>query len=523
MSVADLAGIVALARAGAIDEAFRRFDAAGASPDDPAALIVKGRLLKDLAARAEAEERRRLYRDAAAAYARSAQLQPATYPLINAATLTALAGDAEQARRLAREVLRSIEDHPEEPETPYYRAATVAEALLLSGREDEARAAFADAIALAPRAWEDHATTLRQFELILTAQSGEAAWLDAHRAPRSLHFGGHMSFDPAVVARADLEGTIKALIEVERVGFGYGALAAGADIIIAELLVERGAELHAVLPGGVEAFASVSVDPFGAPWRRRFDALIARAETVQPVRPFGEPPGAHAICLSDDIAMGAAAMNARRLESEAIQLLVIDGDDTPASSASATLEARRVWAEGGRRQHLVHVPREQDAGIAAQVEPGRGQALAVIAIMPPSAETDIAEWLEALRRRVADGPELGVAPYWSSGAVLLGCARPTAAAGLILDLARQGHRVGADYCIAAPFADPFSNAVRLPAPAHGAAEAAARSTPPGSACVTQDLAAALAVRKSGAFRIDYVGELDPRSGEPPIGLYALKR
>lgn len=521
MSGVDLAGIIALARAGAIDEALRRFTAAGLSPDDPAALIVRGRLLKDLAARAGPEERRRLYRDAAAAYARSAQLQPATYPLINAATLTALAGDAEQAQRLAGDVLRSIEDHPEEPETPYYRAATMAEALLLSGREHEARAAFAEAIALAPQAWEDHATTLHQFGLILAARAGDAAWIEAYRPPRSLHFGGHMSFDPQVVRRDHLEATIKALIEVERVGFGYGALAAGADIIIAELLVAHGAELHAILPGGVEAFAAVSVDPFGAPWRRRFDALVAKAATVRPVRPFGLPPDPHAIGLSDDIAMGAALMNARRLESEAIQLLVIDGDDP--RSASATLEAQRVWADGGRRQHLVHVPREQGLDIAAQNKVGNGRALAVIAIMPADPEPDIERWLEALRRTIASGPEPAVAPYWSSGRILLGYEKLAEAADLILDLARQGHRVGADYCIAAPFVDPFSNAARLPVLAHGAAEAAASSTPPGSACVTEDLAAALAARRSGAMRIDYVGELDTRGGEPPIGLYALKR
>ena len=98
----------------------------------------------------------------------AAALQPATYPLINAATLSLLSGDRAQAAEIAREVLARIAAEPEEPETPYYRAATEAEALLLLGRREEARAALAAAVAAAPHAWEDHGSTLRQFVAIET-------------------------------------------------------------------------------------------------------------------------------------------------------------------------------------------------------------------------------------------------------------------------------------------------------------------------------------------------------------------
>ncbi|HYD36647.1 MAG TPA: tetratricopeptide repeat-containing protein, partial [Allosphingosinicella sp.] len=148
--------------------------------DDPAALGVRGRLLKDRALERDGAERRRLYGEAAAAYRSAAALSGSTYPLINAASLSLLSGDETQARTLAGQILRQIEADPDEPETPYYRAATRAEALLLLDREAEARAAFAEAIALAPRAWEDHASTLRQFALILAALGRDSAWLDAH-------------------------------------------------------------------------------------------------------------------------------------------------------------------------------------------------------------------------------------------------------------------------------------------------------------------------------------------------------
>src|SRR3954463_8719052 len=102
-SAAPLSTIIALARAGALDHAWYQFTAAGydVRGDDPAALTVKGRLLKDRALRAQGEERRRFYLQSAEAYRRAAALQPGTYPLINAATLSLLSGDRDRAQEIA--------------------------------------------------------------------------------------------------------------------------------------------------------------------------------------------------------------------------------------------------------------------------------------------------------------------------------------------------------------------------------------------------------------------------------------
>jgi tetratricopeptide (TPR) repeat protein len=527
MTLGDLAGIVALARAGAIDEAVRRFEAADVARDDPAASIVHGRLLKELGLRAAPEERRHLYREAAAAYQRSAELQPATYPLINAATLSLLSGDEAQARDLAQQVLRSIDEHPDEPETPYYRAATKAEALQLLGKDGEARTAFSEAIALAPRAWEDHAITLRQFRFILEVQGADLAWLDEHRPPRSLHFGGHMSFQPVAANRDELQSSIDAWLEDLNVGFGFGALAAGADIIIAEALVARGGELHAVLPGGVEGFAPASVDPMGAAWRRRFDALIERAETVRSVRPVGTRPNLATVGLADEIAMGAAVLNAARLESEAVQLLVLDGAVAPPSAAGGTIEAQRIWAAGNRRQHLIHAAREvaHSLALATDICVPNGAVLAVIAIAPPEAGTHFAiePWLREVREVMAEAPVVPVASYWSEGLALAAYDNLPEAADLVWALTGKGQRVGADYCAATIFTDPLSDQARLQAEGTTAAVAAANSTPSGSACVTEDFAHALAARVPDARAAQYVGELDAQGGRPSLGLYALRR
>ncbi|MGZ8284689.1 MAG: tetratricopeptide repeat-containing protein [Allosphingosinicella sp.] len=520
-----LPAVIALARAGALDQAWKQFEAGGWDRDesDPTVLALKGRLLKDRGARAQGEMRRRYYLESAKAYAASADLRHSTYPLINAATLYRLAGDDRRSRQLSTQVLEDTERHPDEPETPYYRAATRAEALLLLDRHDEARAAFAEAIALAPRAWEDHASTLRQFALILAAQGRDSAWLDAHRPPRSLHFGGHMSFDPKVVRREHLDEKIAAVLDEENVGFGYGALAAGADIIIAEALLTRGAELHAVLPGGAEAFAAVSVDPFGKAWRRRFESVLAMAETVRPVRPIGARPDASMIGLADEVAMGAALMNGRRLESSAVQLLVLDS----AAEAGNGISGRslEIWAAGGRRQRVLTAPRETrhdaSAPAAESAEP-----LAVLAI-GLGADSPLQGVLAELHDHVAKLPAPAIPPYLTEDRLILAYAGPGEAAEAAVRLLAAASDslplgIGGQYGPAPTFRDPFSGTVRLDPAATGAAAGALASAPPGTACVTDDFAAALAAAGPRRPASEYIGELDPPDSGPPVGLYALK-
>lgn len=509
--VNNLPAIIAHARAGSLDRAWAMFEAAGhGASRDAAALAIKGRLLKDRALRVAGEARARLYGEAAEAYALAAGEGDATYPLINAATLSLLAGDPARAAELAKQVLARIEANPDEPETPYYLGATRAEALLLLGRSGEAQAALDEAIALAPRAWEDHASTLRQFALILAAQGADAAWLDARRPKRSLHFGGHMSFR-ADARPAPLADEIAALIEAERVGFGYGALAAGADILVAEALVAAGAELHLVLPGGLDAFAALSVDPFGGEWRRRFDAMVARAESVRAVEPLGLLPDIIGINLADEIAMGEARTNARRLASDALQLLVLaEGEDQGRS------HPLRIWAGSGGRQHILRAPREPvDPPLPAP--PPRQACLAALAIRADG------EVLPGVAGVLARGPATAVPPSFTGEAVLLAFDSLADAAACAAALtAVPGVAVGGYYGIAETLADPFSRDTRLAGRALAVASAAAGSALPGSVCISDDFAAALAAAAPDRFATEYVGELDGARAAMPVGLYALR-
>lgn len=290
---------------------------------DVRSLTLQGRLVKDRAKRASGSERARLFGEAAAVYAKAGATAQGSYPLINAAALSLLAGQAEQSKKLARQVLQALDANPDEAETPYWLGATRAEALLLLGHETEARAALREAVKKQPAAWEDHAATLGQFELLCEELGCDAAWLEQIRPPRSLHFAGLMHIadqDP------DVQAKIAAWLDAENIGFGYGALAAGADIWIAEALLDRGAELHVILPCDEATFRKLSVATFGDQWLPRFERLMEEAGSAVCLD-FADAPTTAAVKRAESVAHGMAQHNARQLRSSARNLRIVGEGD----------------------------------------------------------------------------------------------------------------------------------------------------------------------------------------------------
>jgi hypothetical protein len=321
-----------VARSGDTEQAWALFNRIGLEADvrDADVLSLKGRLIKDRALKASAVNRPALLGDARDAYMRSAAIRRATYPLINAATLALLIGDAGQSRDLALQTIAMLDDGDHEAETPYWLEATRAEAYLLTGRAGEARKTLVNAIAAAPRAWEDHASTLRHFRLVLDTLGEPNAWLDDHRPPPSLHFSGMISIaDEGAAARQ-----VGEVLDKLRPSAGYGALAAGADIIIAEALLARGTAVHIVLPAPIATFLAQSVAPFGGQWQKRYETLLESAETVEIVRGPDSVSQASVI-IADQLALGMAIHNASQLESSAVALRVSDGRSSSTMNGSA--------------------------------------------------------------------------------------------------------------------------------------------------------------------------------------------
>lgn len=352
-----LAAIAALARAGASRRAWALFKAGGWAEraNDPAALSLKGRLLKDQAHHAAGPERWRLFGAAAAAYGTAHALAAAPYRAINSATAQLLAGNVAAAQQGAREVLALLEDPGVARDTPYFLAATRAEALLLLGDQGGAAEAMAVAVTADPDGWDDRARTLAQLRAIIAAQGGPADWLALFAPPASLHFAGHMALAAGGEAEAALRVATDDLLARHRIGSGWGALAAGSDIVIAERLVSAGGALHVVLPSPPDSFAAQSVIPAGGDWQRRFDALLASAYSV---RIAANLPGRLHDALATEqaglLAIGAARLNARRLGSAAVQWLV---EDEHGGGPNTARQAAHWPADAGP-QERIRIPRE---------------------------------------------------------------------------------------------------------------------------------------------------------------------
>lgn len=76
--------------------------------------------------------------------------------------------------------------------------------------------------------------------------------------------------------------TVRRMLAQQSAVAGVGSLACGADIIFAESLLERGAELHLVLPLNVEEFLEQSVRFSGdSEWESRFHAIRRQATTEE--------------------------------------------------------------------------------------------------------------------------------------------------------------------------------------------------------------------------------------------------
>ncbi len=497
--------------------------------NDATVLSVLGRLLKDSALAAEGAERRALYLQSAGAYAKAADIGGTLYPRINAATLSLLGGRPDRARALARQVIERGQRGEDGPETPYWRTATQAEAQLLLGEVARAKDTFKDAIALAPRAYEDHASTLRQFGLILDALGEDKAWLDAHRPPKSAHFAGHM----ALSSRAGkIEREIRDIIRAERIGFGYGALAAGADIVIAEALLEAGAELHLILPAPVAQFRKASVARFGSSWARRFDEILRDTGkvSVRAVARGGDPSNPLAIRLTTEVAMGGAVMHAATLMSEAVQLLILEDLPKGARTSGVSAAAGAAWRAGGRGQHVIAAARARNVAPAKTERASHIRLAAQLRIDPgPAAAESRNAILSRLARSLAALPGAIMSPRWTGEEILLAYdtvsdAAATALAAADILKTSPGSRIAAHYALAESMRDPFTREPMLGGNAAVLKEIL-QTAPPLAAYVSEDFAAALhAGPPAGRPRVELVGELPSQAGEEqPMKLYSLRR
>jgi len=141
-----------------------------------------------------------------------------------------------------------------------------------------------------------------------------------------IHYSGHMTgprFPES--AEASVRNRIAAILDRNRVGFGYGSLAAGADIVFAEELLSRGAELNVAMPFDIEEFKRVSVAPGGKRWLGRFEECVRAAKTVTYATTDEYLGDDSLFGYATKIAMGLAILRSQFLDASIRQIAVWDG------------------------------------------------------------------------------------------------------------------------------------------------------------------------------------------------------
>ncbi len=371
-SVLRWSAVLALARAGATRQAricYDRFKLGDLISDQPAdafltdVAALDARIAKDEALRETGSRRNKLLAVAASRYEAIFRRTGGYYPGINAATLTLLSGDLPRAQSLAREVLNVVGDgHTAGSAEEYFARATEAEASLIIGDLDAAKTALRAASHATGRDFSSIATTRHQLRLVCDARGISPSILEPLNPPGVIHFAGHMSgprFPES--AEASVRNRISAILDRNRVGFGYGSLAAGGDIVFAEELLSRGAELNVAMPFDIYEFKRVSVAPCGERWLARFDECVRAAKAVTYATTDEYLGDDSLFGYASRIAMGLAILRSRFLDASLRQVAVWDGGPVGGAEPTAGVAADvSFWRARGLACDIVD-PRQQPA------------------------------------------------------------------------------------------------------------------------------------------------------------------
>jgi class 3 adenylate cyclase/tetratricopeptide (TPR) repeat protein len=371
---------LALRRGGNVTKALEYVEALLRHPAlDPAqqveALSLAGALNKVQYGWATQPTRQRRHaRKAATYYEHAYQLSGAVFPGINAATMALLAGQRAKARDLAARVVThaTADLHQPSQRQDSWLYATLGEAHLILGDLPAATSWYRHAVHQATGRLGDLAAMRGNVHLLRHTVQGSEEILGLFNIGSIVAFAGHMIDHPTrPVPRFPpdpaLENRVRQKITEELIALnatvGYCSAACGADLLFAECMVERGAELHIVLPFDRQDFYATSVD-FGmaamAGWRQRCDAILARATAVHyaTTEPF----------LGDTVlfefvntfTQGLAVSRAGQLGAEPWALVVLD----PAAKTlvGGTTYFVKRWTAGGRKARVIDLAALRSTG-----------------------------------------------------------------------------------------------------------------------------------------------------------------
>jgi len=267
------------------------------------ALSLEGRLFKDHYERTRDPARKQQFAVLSAdSYRRAAALPTAgSFPLINAATMTVLAGDLNLGKQLAKEVIARASDERQQPQhaNDYWTFATLGEAHFILDQLDDAATWYTQAVTQAREQGDiGSIASMRRNALLLKEKIGVSdELLRLFYVGSVVAFAGHMIDHPRRVLQdrlpprfpadpqliREVGEAIKTSLAELNVTVGFCSAACGADLLFAEQMLARNAELHIVIPFALSDFRSTSVDfdlPAMRVWASRLDVVLRQATQV---------------------------------------------------------------------------------------------------------------------------------------------------------------------------------------------------------------------------------------------------
>jgi len=332
---------LALLRAGALERAIALLEPLreqGASDEETLGLLARAHkaLWSETGAVAHLERSIALY---AAAWDATGGM----WSGINAATLSFCADDISHAQSLARAVQEKCLAALDAGGTrDPWTLGTLGEAALVLGRRTDAQRWYGELV----RATGDHGTRASvraNARLVLQSLGEDGNWLDAaipgpvigvftgHIPTMFLETRGHIFGEP----EGDIAARVARAVDGADVRIGYGAAAAGADLMFHEAILARGGECHVVLPQPPGRFKEESVVSAGAEWVRRFDAVLAQAAST--VVLGDSAPDDLAYVYANRAMLGLARVRAQQVDGRIRGFAVWDGSRGPAGGTSSAV------------------------------------------------------------------------------------------------------------------------------------------------------------------------------------------
>jgi len=333
-------------------------------PDDPESAGILGSINKELFKKNQSTPFAIRSRDT---YHKNFAATKSYYTGINAASMSAMAGQASRGREIAAEVITLLEGKAND----FWELATLGEAYLLTKNKIKSTEHYVLARKVAGNDWGKITSVYNQLWLLNHFLPVSSEVMKMFKPPLVAAFVGHMVDQagratprfPAVIEQSVKSAIINS-IRTLNARIGYCSLACGGDILFAEAIAEEGGEVNIFVPFDQTDFIKTSIEFAGEQWVQRYHALIDKFPVTYVTRE--QYQGYDDIfAFQSKIIFGAAVMRSEAHHAEPSLITVLSEVDLNRKEGG-TRDTIRLWPYP---QHHVNINPDIFSA-SLKIEPG---------------------------------------------------------------------------------------------------------------------------------------------------------